>query len=124
MEPASSRKAQVWNALRENDSDANLFLAIAKVFWYERKAEKIRKWIRNAVTVDKNNGDAWAHLLRYEVEFGTNESQKEVISEFEEAEPRHGDMWAREVKKVQNWRANKVDIIKKLAMNIKLFDEV
>ena len=101
-----------------------MFLAIAKVFWYERKAEKIKKWIRNAVTVNKDNGDAWAHLLRYEFEFGTSESQKEMIAEFEEAEPRHGDMWAFEVKKVDNWRKSKVELLKKIAKNIKLFEEV
>jgi hypothetical protein len=38
------------------------------------KAEKIKKWIKNAVTVNKDNGDAWAHLLRFEFEFGTAES--------------------------------------------------
>lgn len=74
MEPAATRKAQVMNALKANDSDAYLFLAIAKVFWAEHKAEKIKKWLRNAVTVDKDNGDAWAHLLKYECEFGTEES--------------------------------------------------
>ena len=66
-------------ALKANDNDSDLFVAIAKVFWVERKAEKIRKWIKNAVTVNKDNGDAWAHLLRYEMEFGSLESQKEVI---------------------------------------------
>lgn len=124
MEPASTRKAQVMNALRENDNDSDLFLAIAKVFWYERKAEKIKKWIKNAVTVNKDNGDAWAHLLRFEFEFGSPESQKEVIAKFEEAEPRHGDMWTREVKKVENWRVDKVELLKKVAKSIRLFDEV
>lgn len=112
------------NALRENDNDSDLFLAIAKVFWYERKAEKIKKWIKNAVTVNKDNGDAWVHLMRFEFEFGTAESQQEVIQEFEDAEPRHGDMWTREVKKVENWRQNKVELLKKVAKSIRLFDEV
>ena len=62
------------NALKNNDNDSDLFLAIAKVFWAERKAEKIRKWILNAITVNKDNGDAWAHLVRYELEFGNQES--------------------------------------------------
>lgn len=67
------------NALKNNDSDSDLFLAIAKVFWAERKAEKIKKWIKNAVTINKDNGDAWAHYLRYEYEFGNEQSQNEVI---------------------------------------------
>lgn len=79
------------NALKANEKDSELFLAIAKVFWVERKAEKIRKWIKNAVTVNKDNGDAWALLLRYEMEFGNRESQEEVIKEFLEADPHHGE---------------------------------
>ena len=74
MEPGSTRKAQVMNALKANEKDSDLFLAIAKVFWVESKGEKIRKWIKNAVTVNKDNGDAWALLLRYEIEFGNQDS--------------------------------------------------
>ena len=62
------------SALKANDNDSDLFLAISKVFWVERKADKIRKWIKNAVTVNTDNGDAWAHLLRFELEFGNAES--------------------------------------------------
>lgn len=86
------------NALKANDNDSDLFLAIAKVFWVERKAEKIKKWLDNAITLNKDNGDAWAHKLRYELEFGDAESQKEVIQEFKEADPHHGELWAREIK--------------------------
>jgi pre-mRNA-processing factor 6 len=64
----------VMNALKANDSDSDLFLAIAKVFWVERKAEKIKKWLDNSITLNKDNGDAWAHRLRYEFEFGTPET--------------------------------------------------
>lgn len=112
------------NALKANDNDSNLFLAIAKVFWVERKAEKIKKWIRNAVTVNKDNGDAWALFLRYEMEFGDSNSQNEVIQEFKEADPHHGEMWAKECKKVENWRKNPIEILKKVAGQIKLFEEI
>lgn len=33
-------------------------------------------------------------------------------------------MWIREVKKVENWRQNKVELLKKVAKSIRLFDEV
>ena len=112
------------NALKANDSDADLFLAIAKVFWVERKGEKIRKWLKNAVTVNKDNGDAWAHLLRYEMEFGNQESQKEMLAEFREADPHHGEMWAKEAKRVDNWRQNPEELLKKITKSIKLFEEV
>jgi len=74
LEPAATRKPQVNNALKANDKDSDLFLAIAKVFWVDRKPEKIRKWIKNAITLNQDNGDAWAHLLRFEMEFGNQQT--------------------------------------------------
>lgn len=110
------------NALKNNDSDPDLFLAIAKVFWGERKGEKIKKWIKNAITINKDNGDAWAYYLRYEIEFGDAESQKEVIERFREVEPRHGEKWTKEVKKVENWRKKPEEVLRKVATEIKLFE--
>lgn len=112
------------NALKANDKDSDLFLAIAKVFWFERKAEKIKKWLDNAIALNNDNGDAWAHKLRYEFEFGDAESQKEVIREFKETDPHHGELWAREIKKVENWRKDKGEVLKKVAKEITLFEEV
>lgn len=114
------------NALKANDNDANLFIAIAKVFWVERKAEKVSKWLRNAITVDKDNGDAWAHLLRYQMDFNPTDTEaiKDTEKEFREADPRHGDMWTREVKKLENWRRDTVEVLRKVAQDIKLFEEV
>ena len=31
--------------MKNNDNDSDLFIAVAKVFWAERKSEKIKKWI-------------------------------------------------------------------------------
>lgn len=90
MESFLTKKSQVMNALKQNESNCDLFLAISKVFWTERKAEKIKKWLQNAVQIDKDNGDAWAHMLRYEMEFGTAESMQGVIDKFIEADPHHG----------------------------------
>ena len=123
MEPQATRKAQSLNALNKVDNDSDLFLALAKIFWTERKAEKIKKWLKNAGSINKDNGDAWIHLLRYEMEFGTKESIEEVTKDFVEADPKHGFFWTKEVKMVENWRANRVDILKRLAKDLKLFDE-
>lgn len=111
------------NALKANDNDSDLFIAIAKVFWTEQKVEKVKKWLENACTVCKDNGDAWAHRLRYEMEFGNSSSQQDVIEEFLAAEPRHGQAWSREAKRVENWRRDKVEILKKVAREIKMFEE-
>jgi pre-mRNA-processing factor 6 len=110
------------NALKANDNDSDLFVAIAKVFWVERKAEKVKKWLSNAITVDKDNGDAWAHMVRYEMEFGPGEN--DTLQDFKEAEPRHGEMWTRAVKKVENWRRDPCEVLKEVAKSIKLFEEI
>jgi hypothetical protein len=57
------------------------------------------------------------------MEFGNSSSQQEVIDEFLAAEPRHGQAWSREAKRVENWRRDKVEILKKVAREIKMFEE-
>ena len=57
------------------------------------------------------------------MEFGNSSSQQEVIEEFLAAEPRHGQAWSREAKRVENWRRDKVEILKKVAREIKMFEE-
>jgi len=104
------------------DNDSNIFVAIAKVFWQENKPTKTKAWLKKAIALNKDNGDAWAHLFRFESDFGNEDSQKEVLNDFIEAEPHHGDIWAREAKKVENWRKGSVDVLKKAALNIKLFN--
>ncbi len=66
-------------ALDKVDNDSTLFLALAKIFWSEKKAEKIKKWLKNAIAINKDNGDAWIHMLRYQMEFGDQAAIEEVI---------------------------------------------
>ena len=63
------------------------------MFWIENKPEKTKKWLEKAVYLNKDNGDAWIHLYKFEKEFGTGESLTQVIKQIKEADPRHGDIW-------------------------------
>jgi hypothetical protein len=56
------------------------------------------------------------------MEFGDEQSQKEVIENFLDADPHHGELWTKEVKRVENWRKNPVELLKKVAKNLELFD--
>ena len=96
-------------------------MAIAKVFWQESKPTKTRAWLKKAIALNKDNGDAWAHLFRFESDFGSEESRKELIEDFLAAEPHHGEIWAREAKKVENWRKDPVEVLKKAALSVKPF---
>ena len=83
----------------------------------------MKKWIKNAIAINKDNGDAWALYLRYEMDLGTTESVREVLDKFMEAEPRHGEMWSNYVKRVENWRRDKDEVLKEVAKSIKMYDQ-
>jgi pre-mRNA-processing factor 6 len=70
IETVATRKTRSFDALKNIDNDSYLFIAIAKIFWPEKKPEKTRKWLKKAVAVNKDNGDAWACLYKFESEFG------------------------------------------------------
>lgn len=74
MEPMATRKTQSLNGATKVGNDSDLFVAVAKVLWGEMKTEKMKKWIKNAIAINKDNGDAWALYLRYEMEFGNQET--------------------------------------------------
>ena len=121
MEPTATRKAKSFDALKILNNDSDIFLATAKIFWMEKKPEKTRKWLKKAVALNKDNGDAWAHLFKFENEYGDEKSQREVSEQFLEADPHHGEMWTREAKQVNNWRVSQIDILKKVALQVKLY---
>jgi pre-mRNA-processing factor 6 len=68
IEPAATRKAKSMDALKTLDNDSDIFIAVSKIFWGEKKPEKTRKWLKKAVALNKDNGDAWAHYFRFEHE--------------------------------------------------------
>jgi len=49
-------------------------MAIGHIFWAENKPNKTRKFLNQAVTLDKDNGDAWANLYKFEKQYSTQES--------------------------------------------------
>jgi pre-mRNA-processing factor 6 len=70
MEPAATRKTKSFDALKAVHDDSDLFVAVSKIFWGENKKEKTRKWLTKAITLNKDNGDAWAHLYKFEKDIG------------------------------------------------------
>lgn len=89
--PAKKRKAR--DAMARCENDPHVVLAVAKVFWWERKHGRTRKWLQRAVTLDPDFGDAWAWLLRYMQAHGTPEEVEAVVQQCHDAEPRHGEAW-------------------------------
>eukprot|EP00350_Pseudokeronopsis_sp_OXSARD2_P001530 CAMPEP_0170567814 /NCGR_PEP_ID=MMETSP0211-20121228/80726_1 /TAXON_ID=311385 /ORGANISM="Pseudokeronopsis sp., Strain OXSARD2" /LENGTH=113 /DNA_ID=CAMNT_0010889387 /DNA_START=2359 /DNA_END=2696 /DNA_ORIENTATION=- len=113
MEPVATRKTISFNALSTVNDDSDLFIALGKIFWAENKKEKTRKWLSKAVAFNKDNGDAWAHLYRFELEMG--EEVEDCLKKIEEADPKHGELWCEESKKVENWSLTCQQIVQKVA---------
>jgi pre-mRNA-processing factor 6 len=42
--------------------------------------DKARSWFLRAVTLDPDIGDIWGHFLKFELQHGSAESQKELVA--------------------------------------------
>jgi len=113
IEPAASRLAKSTDAVKHVKDDPNIFMAIGKIFWVEKKQNKARKFFQQAVHYNKDNGDAWLCLYNFEKE--NQGSLEQIRSDFLEAEPRHGsDLWAPAVKNFSNWKFKPVEMLDRI----------
>ena len=102
LEPPASKKAKSKDAVKRCDKDARVIVAVAKLFWAERKCDKARSWFNRAVALDSDLGDAWAYFYRFEVQHGTEDQQKAVLRRAEEADPKHGEKWTQVTKSLDH----------------------
>ena len=67
---------------------------------------------KRATELDPNNGDSWLYLLKFEMQFGDAKSVEDTKTGFQEAGPKHGEIWTKEIKKVSNWRKDPFEVLK------------
>ena len=91
----------------DNKEAAYIVLEIGKLLSGERRWQQARKFFNQAVTFDMDNGDAWAHLIKFEQEQNEAGRAEELLKKMEEADPRHGQMWPAYFKRVENWNRSK-----------------
>jgi pre-mRNA-processing factor 6 len=72
LEPKHQKKAKALDALNKCDHDANVMIAIAKIFIEEKMIEKARKWFDNASKMNPDLGDAWAYYYKMEMTYGSD----------------------------------------------------
>lgn len=118
MEKRAKRKSKVLVALRECDDDPHIMVAVAKVFWDERKLAKARSWFKRAIAMDEDLGDAWAAYYKFEVQHGKEQQQRAVVDKCKAAEPRHGEKWQAVSKAVENSGLTTEEILKKVSLII------
>lgn len=111
MEPRPQRKTKSVDALKRCEHDAYVLLAVSKLFWTERKTNKVREWLNRTVKIEPDLGDAWAYYYKFELLHGSEEQQEEVKRRCVMAEPRHGPNWCRVSKDIANWRKKTEDIL-------------
>ena len=118
MEPQATRLRKSTDAVNHAKTDPYVFIAIGKIFWVEKKPNKARKFFTRATELGRDNGDTWLHLLAFEKAFGDSTTAAKVKDDFAKASPRHGELWQAEVKKIENWSRNKVDILDKMVVTL------
>jgi len=122
-DPRPARKSRSYDALKRCSDDSHVFVAVAKLFWVDRKIKKARNWFNRAVTAEPDNGDAWAFWYKFELENGTEDKQKHVLKKCTEADPHHGELWTRVSKAVENHSMKPEAIVKMIAQETTdLFD--
>ncbi|KAL7985679.1 hypothetical protein Chor_004249 [Crotalus horridus] len=119
IEARPQRKTKSVDGLKKCEHDPHVLLAVAKLFWSERKITKAREWFHRTVKIDSDLGDAWAFFYKFELQHGTEEQQEEVRKRCENSEPRHGELWCEVSKDISNWQRKIGEILILVAAKIK-----
>ncbi|KAF7552304.1 hypothetical protein G7046_g7451 [Stylonectria norvegica] len=89
-----------------------LFVAVARIFWGDRKLEKAQNWFEKALVLDSGCGDSWAWYYRFLLQHGTEEKRAEVVTKCVLNEPRYGEVWQTIAKKPENARKGYEEVLK------------
>jgi len=112
MDERPAKKRRSFEALERCNEDVHVLMAVAKLFWLDRKVAKARSWFARTLEADADLGDAWAWAYRFELEHGTPEQQQAILNRCAEAEPAHGELWCAVAKDDRNARLKAADILK------------
>jgi len=122
LEPLKTRKTQAMNALKTIEDSPWVFLEISKYFWQEFKPQKAIKFVRQALSFDKDNGDAWLFLYKYvqddlseEILRNKDQLLAKILNDFQEADVSHGYLWPKYMKRVENWGKPKRTLLHSLS---------
>ncbi|KAL0250714.1 hypothetical protein I308_102897 [Cryptococcus tetragattii IND107] len=115
MEAPQQRKGRSVDAIKKAGEHPAVILAVARNFWSERKIEKTRQWMANAITADEDWGDAWGYWLKFERQHGEKERQEAVIEKCVAASPHHGPVWQSVSKDLANVSKSTREILELVA---------
>jgi len=116
MAPRPAQKAKSTDALKKNAADPHILATIADLFWRNRKVENARSWFKRSLTSDPKIGDHWAAWFRFELQFGTADTQQFVAQSCCEAEPNRGEVWCSIAKAPKNAHDKLDALLKKVVI--------
>ena len=70
--------------------------------------------------IEPDLGDAWAYFYKFEATHGDDDKQEDVLKHCVKAEPRHGELWCKVSKDIQNWRWKTEEVLKGTAKMIEV----
>uniref|UniRef100_A0A0K0FKK2 Pre-mRNA-processing factor 6 n=1 Tax=Strongyloides venezuelensis TaxID=75913 RepID=A0A0K0FKK2_STRVS len=120
MEDRHGRRKKSVDALKKCENDPNVLLAIAKLFWAERKVKKARDWFQRSLKMNPDNGDAWAFYYKFELLYGTESEQSIVFENCTKTEPHNGELWQPVLKDYKHWKLKSADILKIVASQLEI----
>ncbi|KAJ4784238.1 Pre-mRNA-processing factor 6 [Rhynchospora pubera] len=112
----AQRKTKAMDALKKCPEDPYVIAAIAKLFWADRKVDKARNFYNRAVILGPDIGDHWALFYMFELQHGTEETQRIVLQNCVSQEPKHGERWQAISKAVENSHLPVEAILKKVVV--------
>lgn len=118
LEARTQRKPRSLEAIKKVDNDPILFVAVARIFWADRKLDKAQNWFEKALVLDSDCGDSWAWYYRFLCQHGTEEKRADVVTKCVLNEPRHGEAWQAVAKKPENSRKDCEEILKMVASEL------
>ncbi|WVN88097.1 uncharacterized protein L203_103297 [Cryptococcus depauperatus CBS 7841] len=118
MEAPQQRKGRSVDALKKAGEHPSVIVAVARLFLGERKIEKTRQWMQNAITADADWGDAWGWWLKFERQHGEPERQDAVIEKCIQAQPHHGPVWQAVSKDLKNIGKSTREILELVASKL------
>ncbi|KAH8670881.1 PRP1 splicing factor, N-terminal-domain-containing protein [Xylariales sp. PMI_506] len=113
------RKPRALEAIKEVDNDPTLLVAVARIFWGERRLDKAQNWFEKALVRDPDLGDSWAWYYKFLCEHGTEEKRAEVVSKCVSVEPRYGEVWQHIAKAPGSGRLGVEGVLKKVAAELR-----
>ncbi|KAI0134739.1 PRP1 splicing factor [Xylariales sp. AK1849] len=113
------RKGRALEGIKEVDNDPTLLVAVARIFWGERRLDKAQNWFEKALVRDADCGDSWAWYYKFLIEHGTREKREEVVSKCISVEPRHGEVWQRIAKHPSAGRKPVEEVLKLVAEELR-----